>query len=91
MSNHFIFLDDRWWDNPPCDCCLGGLVEVYNCVSHEEPSHSCDSLEDIEKTLIYVVSGVNVWNMEFNTWEDEEKFIKDKLIEFGITYEIKEA
>lgn len=90
MNTHFVFVNNSWWDSPPCDCCQGGLVESYLCVSHEKPEYSCSSIDDIEKELLFAVAGIDVNEIVFSHWLEEEAYIKEQLLKHNITYEIEE-
>ena len=92
MNKHFVFKDDSWWDDPPCDCCDSYLVDAYNCVSHEEINWTLGSYSEMYRMALFVVLGIDLqdweaqeatmyYNMDFDELEAECK-------KLGITVEV---
>lgn len=87
MNKHFVFVDDSWWDSPPCDCCRGGWVESWTCTSHEEIQWNCSDIPDSLHSVYEVVTGTNL--RENDEYYEEEE-LEQMLKEFGITVEFVE-
>ena len=85
----YMFTDDSWYDQPPCDCCLGGWVEAYNS---EQVAWNFGTAFDLEDCYIQAIATEKGWQ----SWcdipdhlhvmsEDELKVIADEM---GIEVEI---
>jgi len=89
MTEHYIFVDDSWYDNPPCDCCKGCWVDSYNCISHDKPEYTLGSEEEIVMELVRLNTDLNPWDECFDHLEDREQYFKNILDNLEITYEIQ--
>lgn len=88
MNKHFVFKDNSWWNNPPCDCCRSEFVGGYTCLSHEEIEYGCCSILDCLYCAYHVVTGKHLYDTYRYppTQEDIEQMLK----ELGITLEFIE-
>ena len=70
----YTFYDDRWYDQPPCDCCQGGWMWSFNSDQVSGNFGSASSEEDCYLQAIATESGIEYW-------ED----VADKYREMGYT------
>lgn len=93
VNKHFVFKDDSWWDNPPCDCCESYLVDAFNCVSHPELYYTCHSYTEMYMDAILITLGIDL--QDYETIEKTPYYTMDfKQLEkeckkLGITIEVK--
>jgi len=82
----YVWKDDSWWDQPPCDCCDDYYVESYSCTSHPSEIYSSESsYNDILAVCIYQHLGYDLYDYDFleltsyygmNTIELEREAVK---------------
>lgn len=85
----YTFTDDSWYDQPPCDCCLGGWVEAYNS---EQVYWGFGTAYDKEDCYIHAISTEKGWQ----SWSDipdayrvmDEAELKEIASSMGIKVEI---
>lgn len=78
MNKHFVFVDDSWYDRPPCDCCQGGWVESWTCTSHEELFCDYWSVQYCLCSVYELVTGVDLYENcpaeeQLEAWWKENK------------------
>ena len=82
----YKFEDNSWWDNPPCDCCQGGLVECWTCYDNDQ-SIVADSQLDALMSVVYIETGEYLWTLDEYPEESE---LLGKLSGLGIYVEFGE-
>lgn len=88
QSKKYTFWDDSWYDNPLCDCCIGGWVWAYNSNDTDDWLGTAHSEEDCyahaiitELDLIDPDKCDKYWSMDI----DELKVVASEV---GIEVEI---
>lgn len=87
MNKHFVFVDDSWWNNPPCDCCPSNLVGSWTCTSHEEIKWSCLDEYECLASVYSVVFGIIIHHLDK---QEGVKVFEQMLKELDITIEFIE-
>lgn len=76
----YIWKDDSWWEQPPCDCCSDYYVETYNCISHpSEIYYSEFSYHDVVAVSIYQHLGYDLSDYDFPETTIYYKMSTDEL------------
>ena len=86
MTRRFTFYDDSWWDNPPCDCCQGGLMECYNSSDTESNLGSAHSIEHCY--IQAIITECDAYKEDEGLWEMDLDSLKKIAKELCVEVEI---